>query len=193
MRLGRAAIVLCACSSASPSPQGHGVSVPRFGAAVSGLATALELPASARAGDSVVARLDVRNTGTTPLRIYLLEPEAFRSFQSALYLFDPTGKMVGAPEVSPPHGYLPRESDFPVIAPGQTRTFTQTLSLDAPALAAGGTFTVQWTYSNSVTQWKGGTQTLDGPTKPLFGGGPIPYIWTGEVIASAPLVVTPRR
>lgn len=168
------------------------MSAPSFGAPVSGLATALELPASARAGEQVVARLHVRNTGSSPLRIYFLEPEVFRSFQSSLYIFDATGKLVGAPAVSPPHGYLPRESDFPLIAPGETKTFTQALSLDAPALAAGGTFTVQWTYSNSITEWKGGTQTLDGPTQPLFGGGPIPYIWTGKIVATAPLVVAPR-
>jgi len=167
-------------------------SAPVFGAPVSGLAIALELPASARAGEAVTARLHLRNTGAAPLRIYFLEPEVFRSFQSALLVRDAAGTVVGAPEVSPPHGYLPRESDFPSIAAGDTKTFTQTLSLESRALAAGGSFTVEWTYSNTINEWKGGAQTLDGPTEPLFGGGPIPNIWTGRVVTSAPLVVTPR-
>lgn len=168
------------------------MSGPSFGAAVSGLAGAVELPASARAGSSLTATLHVRNTSSAPLRIYLLEPEVFRSFQSTLYVRDAAGKVVGAPAVSPPHGYLPRESDFPLIAAGETKTFTQTLALDDAAFAAGGSFTVEWTYSNTITEWKGGAQTLDGPTQPLFGGGPIPYIWTGKLTASAALVVTPR-
>jgi hypothetical protein len=137
--------------------------------------------------------LHFRNTGSAPVRIYMLEPEVFRSFQSSLFVHDAAGKLVGAPPVSPPHGYLPRESDFPLIAPGETRTFTQTLALDDAALAPGGSFTVEWTYSNTIAEWKGGAETLDGTTKPLFGGGPIPYIWTGKVVASAALVVEARR
>jgi hypothetical protein len=182
------AILLFACSS-----PGKTVSAPAFGAAVSGLACALELPASARAGEAVTARLHFRNASSARLRIYMLEPEVFRSFQSSLFIRDATGKVVGVPPVSPPHGYLPRESDFPVIAPGETKTFTQALALDDAALAGGGSFTVEWTYSNTITEWKGGAQTLDGPTKPLFGGGPIPYIWSGKIVASATLVVEPRR
>lgn len=168
------------------------MSQPAFGAPVGGLAIALELPASARAGDDVTAKLLVRNTSSAPIRIYLLEPEVFRSFQSSLYIRNASGHVIGAPELSPPHGYLPRESDFPLIGAAETKTFTQTLPLRDPGLAAGGAFTVAWTYSNTITEWKGGAQTLDGPTQPLFGGGPIPYIWTGRSSATASLKIVPR-
>jgi len=159
------------CSSSSPVP-GSPTSGPRFEAPVSGLSIALELDASE------TARLHFRNASAEPIRIYFLEPEVFRSFQSTLRVRDASGKVVGFTDVSPPHGYVPAESDFPLIAPGQTTTFTQTL----PATSAGGT--VEWTYSNSITEWKGGAQTLDGPTTPLFGGGPIPHIWTGTASTS---------
>lgn len=35
---------------------------------------------------------------------------------------------------------------------------------------------------NQITRWEGGVQTLDGPTKALFGGGDIPHIWTGRLV-----------
>lgn len=148
------------------------MSGPRFEAPVSGLSIGLELDGGAP------ARLHFRNAGSEPIRIYFLAPEVFRSFQSSLRVRDASGKVVGFTDASPPHGYLPQESDFPLIAPGATTTFTQKV----PAMSAGGT--VEWTYSNSITEWKGGAQTLDGPTRPLFGGGPIPHIWTGKVVTS---------
>jgi hypothetical protein len=197
VRIALVALVLVACSSTAdstrPSNREHDVRDSSFSSPVSGLAIALEIPPSARAGDSQTARLHLRNTTTVPLRVYFLEPDVFRSFQSNLLVRDASGKVVGASEPSPPHGYLPRESDFPLLAPGETKTFTQSLPLDASGLAAGGRFDVEWTYSNSVTEWKGGAQTLDGPTQPLFGGGPIPHIWTGRVSISAPIALEPRR
>ena len=176
MRAGLALFV-CACAASGPPVS--------YATPVAGLAIALEVPDSARAGDTATARLHLRNTTGSPVRVYFLAPEFFRSFQSSLYVRDASGKLAGVPEVSPPHGYLPKESDFPLLAAGETKTFTQSFKVPA----APGTYTVEWTYSNTVTEWKGGAQTLDGPMPTLLGGGPIPYIWTGKIVTSATLVV----
>jgi len=70
----------------------------------------------------------------------------------------------GAPLFIPdlhPHGYRTTEKDFPLLAPGDTREFTQAFSLDpmkpGPGTAterrggfeAGKTVRVAWTYENS--------------------------------------------
>lgn len=159
-----------------------------WSAPLDGLSIALELPPGRQPpGGALTATLHVKNVGAEPRRIYLLEPERFRSFQSRFAVRTADGTPVMATPGSPPHGYLPRESDFPLIGPGEERRFSQTLPLHDPALAAGGRVTVTWTYENAITAWQGGIQTLDGPTQPLFGGGPIPGIWVGELSVSAVL------
>lgn len=99
-----------------------------------------------------------------------------------------------------PHGYVVTEKDFHLLGPGEEKTFKQSLYVAqfAPqgrsvepikGFEQGGAFRVRWTYENSITEWKGGAVTLDGPTQSLFGGGPIPHIWTGKVEAEAALHV----
>lgn len=44
---------------------------------------------------------------------------------------------------------------------------------------------VSYTYENTVTRWEGGIRTVDGPTQAVFGGGPIPHIWTGKLTVDA--------
>ena len=44
---------------------------------------------------------------------------------------------------------------------------------------------MSWTYHNDIVRWEGGYQTLDGPTKTLFEGKDIPYIWTGKLSVEA--------
>jgi hypothetical protein len=79
------------------------------------------------------------------------------------------------------------------IAQPSQKEFTQSFSLDpmkpGPGTAtgrlagfeSGSRVSVRWTYENSIQRWQGGQMTLDGPTKSLFDGGDIPYIWTGKL------------
>jgi len=46
-----------------------------------------------------------------------------------------------------------------------------------------------WVYKNSITKWKGGLNTLNGPTKELFNGETIPYIWTGRTEVEIPVTI----
>jgi hypothetical protein len=130
-------------------------------------------------GSELTITLMFRNTGAEPRRIYLVNSEPFRAMQSTFFLGLPTpGGLSMQPEPRP-HGIVVTEADFHELAPGESRSFTQTLRL--PADLAPGTISVRWQYSNQVDRWEGGVQTLDGPTKELFGGGPIPGIWVGKL------------
>jgi hypothetical protein len=164
--------------------------VDAWSATVDGIRIRVDPPApSARAGETVMMALTVDNTSDRPRRIYMLGPEIFRAMLSDLRVLGSDGKPTGLSQPEPhPHGYLPDESDFPLIAPGTQAKFTQSLLLD-PALPPGR-ITVVWEYENEVTSMPGGLQTLDGITKPLFGGGPIPDIWVGELTARTTLDVT---
>jgi hypothetical protein len=130
----------------------------------------------------------VRNDGPRPWRIYMLGPEAFRATFSDLWLSGPDGWPLGLSQPPPrPHGYRPNESDFPLIAAGAEAAFAQRLviSRDAPV----GPATIAWRLSNTVTSMPGGYQTLDGAAPALFGGGPIPDIWTGEITSRAAITI----
>jgi len=141
------------------------------------------------------ARLTVHNLDTVPLRLYLPVADAFRWSISTLE-FGAAGDSFVVPEPRP-HGYVVTERDFPLLAPGERRTFTQTFTIDPlvpggsatpqrrPGFAPGTVVPVRWTLANHITRWPGGAQTLDGVTAPLFGGGDIPAIWTGEVSVEA--------
>jgi hypothetical protein len=176
-------------------------------AQASGLEVQIELPNKPVSGVSggrpspVVATLRFRNASQQPLRFYLIDSEPFRSFQSRLSVFEQGGGAFITMQPDPrPHGYVVTEEDFHLLGPGEEKTFTQSLYVARVApggrsverlegFEKGGAFRVRWTYENSVTQWKGGAMTLDGPTQSLFGGGPIPHIWTGRVEAEAALQV----
>jgi hypothetical protein len=137
--------------------------------------------------------LRFKNASSHPIRIYMPSSEPFRAGISTLYIMGARGS-IAVPEPRG-HGYVVTEVDFPLLAPGETRTFEQPFSLDE--LADGGRFErvkgfepgtavrVSWTYENTITRWKAGIQTVDGPTKEVFGGGPIPHIWTGELTVEA--------
>ncbi|MBX3131168.1 MAG: hypothetical protein KF718_30900 [Polyangiaceae bacterium] len=142
------------------------------------------------------AVLRFRNLTSAPLRLYLPTAEPFRAMISTLYFYAEGGAPLSVPEPRP-HGYVITERDFPLLAAGETRDFTQSFTLDP--LSASGTLPerltgfepgrplfVRWFYENSIRRWEGGATTLDGVTKPLFDGGDIPHIWTGKLVAEMP-------
>jgi len=135
----------------------------------------------ARIGDKVTFTLKFSNESQNPVRIYLVESEVFRALQS---MFRVVRASDGAPvdlQPSPhPHGYVVDESDFHLIPAGKSFSATQTLYLDPTRFKAGEKYRVTWIYENKGKKWPDGIMTLDGPTKALFGGGEIPYIWIGE-------------
>lgn len=166
-----------------------GPTAPKWVDAGGGLAVRLEPPAAPVAvGDSVELRLHFRNDGRAPLRVYLVQSEVFRALQSDVQVFAADGEFLDAQPEPHPHGYVVSERDFPAIAPGETQVHSQTLRLTGSRFAGQtGPLRLRWTYRNSIDAWKGGVQTLDGPTRTLFGGGPIPGIWRGEVVVEASL------
>lgn len=138
-------------------------------------------------GSTIAVTLELRNTSKELRRIYLLQSEPFRAMQSTFFLALPEPSELSMQPEPRPHGIVVTETDFHELPPGEIKRFTQSLRLpvDLPA----GTLAVRWQYENHVTEWKGGVQTLDGPTKALFGGGPIPGIWVGEIEAPLQLAV----
>ena len=156
-----------------------------------GLLIGLELPTQTPAlGDTIEATLTFRNASDEPIRVYLLGGEVFRSFQSRFALRDGnTGDIVSVQPEPLPHGYVVSEDDFPLIAPGRTRVFTQRLDVRADALEAGQRYLVEWTYENDIETWAGGAETLDGATSELFDGERIPHIWTGRLSVTSALTV----
>jgi hypothetical protein len=153
----------------------------------------LEIPGGLhKAGEEVTVKLHFRNAGKQPLRIYLVVSEAFRFGQSELDLksANPPDRPVAQPPPRP-HGYKVTEKDFHLIQPGAKLAFDQTLRLDKTLVTGPGDYQVVWTYKNKIRRWKGGVQTLDGPTRELFGGKDIPHIWTGSIEAKAVVRVGP--
>lgn len=141
----------------------------------------------AEPGSTVAITLELRNTGPELRRIYLLESEPFRAMQSTFFLELPEPTALSMQPEPRPHGIVVTEVDFHELPPGQTKSFTQSLRL--PDDVAPGTLSVRWEYSNQIDHWQGGVQTLDGP-KELFGGGPIPGIWIGEVETTFDVIVS---
>lgn len=166
--------------SSSPKASGSApVAKSQWTNAGGGLELSLEGPSTPlQPGSSVALTLHFRNASTEPLRVYLL-PEPFRANICTLFVMRSSG-----PGFFPPprgHGHMPTTDDFPLIAPGATLDATQTIEVPH----AGEDVEVHWDYENRVTSVAGGVQTLDGVTKPLFGGGPIPHIWTGRATVIA--------
>ena len=122
-----------------------------------------------------------KNISKNPIRIYWIETEFFRSFQSYFYLLA-DGKFNFLTDISPPHGYVVSEDDFHLIDPNKEIIFKQTLSIDKPKIESSLNKTqLKWTYENNISKWEGGKMTVDGPTKKLFNGDKIPYIWIGKI------------
>lgn len=145
-------------------------------------------------------RLHFRNATSEPLRIYMPRPDAFRFGISSVVLTPKGGSPLLVPEPRP-HGYTIGEDDFILLAPREERVVSQSFTVDPmspgrgvetarrPGFEKGTSVAVRWTYENAMTAWPGGAQTLDGVTKPLFGGGPIPHLWTGKLEAELTWVV----
>lgn len=129
------------------------------------------------------AGLGFRNVGTEPLRLYWLYSEPFRAMQSTLRLTaQPGARFLTVGPEPRPHGYIVTEKDFVLLAPGEEWQTTQDLWLpEFVVVKPEETLVLGWTYENEITSWPGGIPTFDGPTRELFGGGPIPHIWTGEL------------
>jgi hypothetical protein len=122
-----------------------------------------------------------KNVSKQPVRIYFIKKEHFRSFQSYFYL-SVDGEYNMLTNVSPPHGYVVTEKDFHLINPYEELVFEQTLSVDSSKIKTKSSKTnLEWFYENKISRWEGGVQTLDGPTKKLFEGQEIPYIWVGKI------------
>ena len=122
-----------------------------------------------------------KNISKYPLRIYLVETEFFRSFQSYFYLLF-NGKPKYISNISPPHGYIVTEEDFHLIDPNSEIVFKHTLSIDETKIETDSNeIYLNWVYENKISKWEGDITTLDGPTKKIFGGKEIPYIWKGKV------------
>jgi hypothetical protein len=149
------------------------------------------------------AVLHFKNVSGQPLRIYLPTGEPFRASISTLS-FAPAGAPPLFEPEPHPHGCVITEQDFPLIAPGASVSFTQRFTIDPVAPGVGNTthrrpgfepgklVPVSWTYQNAITQWKGGAQTLDGPTRELFGGKTIPFLWTGKLSVRATWIAPPH-
>ena len=143
--------------------------------------------------------LRFHNVSTEPVRFYLPRGEAFRAGMSTLRFQAGDARFL-EPEPQP-HGVVIEEADFPLLAPGEEKTFEQTFTLDPmqpgagthtarrPGFEDGKTVRVSWSYANKIVRWGGGQLTLDGPTKTLFEGKDIPFIWTGELVVEASWLV----
>jgi hypothetical protein len=153
---------------------------------VNGLAPRIDAPSEVLAGTPIELGLVLANAGPRPLRIFWIEVEGFRAELSQVVLLRADGSPVTPPQVSRGHGYVVGEKDFPRLAPGEERRATQRI---ATVGLPPGAYQVRWSYANGTDRWTGAGGTLDGPGTPLFGGGPIPEIWLGEVSASASVVI----
>lgn len=199
-----AATVMIACTPAAPTTAGGAApqtaapppsrppAEPGWTDAGGGLSVRLDVPPGPhKLGATVDVGLEFRNDSDDDLRVYLIDSPPFRALQSDLAVLAADGKFLASQPEPHPHGYVVTERDFPAIPAGGVQRFSQPLRLDREQLGAGGDLQVRWTYRNKIDSWAGGVQTLDGPTRPLFGGGLIPGIWLGELSLTAPLRVTP--
>ncbi len=145
---------------------------------ISGLKTCLRLKnQKIKLNTEFEVGLVFKNISKHPIRIYLINTEFFRSFQSYFYLLA-DGKHKFLTEISPPHGYVVTENDFHLIESNSEIIFKQTLLIDSAEIKTDLNKThLEWTYKNKISKWEGGIQTLDGPTNKLFGGKEIPPMW----------------
>ena len=135
-------------------------------------------------------KLLFHNTSKNPIRIYFVLGDYFRSFQSYFYLKTHGKQGIFVTEDSPPHGYMVDEKDFHLIQPSKTIRFEDQIYIpkkDKKYFSNGST--LNWIYENDITKWEGGLTTLDGPTKELFNGKRIPYIWTGRLELDIPVKI----
>ncbi len=136
--------------------------------------------------NTLEANVTFQNISDKPLRIYFIESPVFNSFQSMFHVGHADGSIEFIVSDPHPHGISVDASDFHLIDANKSKTFTQKLDNIELRLKTKPAKLI-WVYVNDVTKWEGGRSTLDGPTKELFDGKEIPYIWTGEVRASTKL------
>ena len=148
-----------------------------------GLRFTLEPVPPAQVRGTLTATLVVHNPGAEERRLYT-PPEPFRFPMHDVALWSADDKRQGGPD-GHPHGIVIGEEHFLVVRPGGEVRLTGTVPL--PPGVVAGRYLLTWTVKNDLTQWKGGAMTLDGPTRTLFGGGPIPGIWTGRVTVRVPV------
>jgi hypothetical protein len=179
-RLALILVAGCSSSSADP-PRDAAVRTDESG----GLRISLEVPAAVtrqpttRGAQAITATLHFENRATKPIRILLVGPEPFRLFNSSMRVW--LGSQVVSLQPEPhPHGYLISEKDFFVIPPGASKTFPQTLYVQ-DRFNSPGTYEVEWMYENKQRKFPGGVNTLDGVTKPLFGGKDVDDLWVGSL------------
>lgn len=118
-----------------------------------------------------------------PIRIYFLDSWFFRSFQSWFIATDRKGEVHWLTEISPGHGYIVGERDFPLLQPRSIVCFEQSVYL--PGDSAEPINSLTWTYKNEIDHWEGGIETLDGLTEELFGEDDHPDLWLGELEVEA--------
>ena len=149
---------------------------------ISGLKTCIQLKnRKIELNKDFKVNLIFKNNSEHPIRIYLINAEFFRSFQSYFYLLF-NGKAKFISNISPPHGYVVTENDFHLINSKSEMIFEQILSIDDADIENDlSDIYLEWTYTNKISKWEGNIKTLDGPTKELFDGKEIPYIWQGKV------------
>lgn len=138
------------------------------------------------------AQLHFRNKSDTQLRIFMPVPDAFRANISTLFFTPTAGDPLFVPTPRP-HGYMVSEKDFVLLEAHEERTIAQSFTIDpmtpgpgtatarTPGFARGAAVKVRWILENTLTTFPGGVVTFDGPTKALFGGQPVPGLWTGKL------------
>jgi len=130
-----------------------------------------------RTEDTLSVNLIFKNVSQKPLRIYYIDDPLFSRTQNSFYLIDKHGKRYfELEEGPPPHGYVVSEKDFYLIEAKHKKQFGTRVAVPVKDPLA-----LEWVYSNQISSWRGGAQTLDGKTKILFGGREIPYIWSGSI------------
>jgi hypothetical protein len=186
MRLALILVAGCSSSSAEP-PKDAAVRTDESG----GLRISLEVPAAVtrqpttRGAQAITTTLHFENRSTKPIRILLVGPEPFRLFNSSMRVWRGNDVVSLQPEPHP-HGYLISEKDFFVIAPGASKTFPQTLYVTDRFISPGA-YEIEWMYENKQRKFPGGANTLDGVTKPLFGGKDVEDLWVGSLSTRAKL------
>jgi hypothetical protein len=155
-----------------------------------GLEISASCPTTTVKADSVVTvSLKFKNSGPGSLRLYFLRSEPFRAMQSSFAVSaEPRGRFLSLQPEPRPHGIVVGEHDFFLLEKGEEATREQAVRIPSKgALDGDAAVGLLWSYANKVESWPGNIQTLDGPTRELFGGATIPFIWTGK--SQAPKLV----
>ncbi len=136
--------------------------------------------------DSINLRLCFSNTTSSRQRIYFVENDFFRSFQSYFMATDRASEIILLTRPSPPHGYVVGTKDFPLLDPESVFCFNKTLQLSG--IDSKSITRLTWVYRNEIHRWQAGLPTFDGPTHHLFNENDNPDLWVGELQVEISLV-----